>query len=401
MAVYHQMGYQSSNLVDLPEMSGYTGAIYSPINSTQGEMVRDMKQSRESRGVDFENVFDPQLYVPATARDQLRKWSYFPKDVDTADPTSVPWWNNLTRKLSEVCLSLKANAVCSPVVIPKIFEDAYYERTVRVASDLVRQLKGRDVRVLQTVLVSLSELSSETRALQVASIVSATAADRIYLVFVGTEQPRRELRAGEELLGAMQLVNALERNGMPVVVGFCSSDVIMWKAAGATACASGKFFNLRRFTRQRFEEPMATGGGQLPYWFEENLLAFLRQGDLVRVRKQSLLSEASKGNPFCTQILKLMDEAAQVRTKPVWLGISWRQFLFWFADVEARLNSGKVRTRDLLETADKNWSKLDDAGVLPEERQNDGNWIRVWLNTLNDFGKNRSRRSTTSAAETE
>lgn len=162
--------------------------------------------------------------------------------------------------------------------------------------------------------------------------------------------------------------------------------MLLWKAAGATACASGKFFNLRRFTRQRFEEPTSTGGGQLPYWFEEGFLSFLRQGDLIRVRKHNLLSEASLRNPFAKEILSALDEATSTRTKPrPWLGNSWRQFLYWFAKVEERISRNEVSAEELFTTADANWSRLDTAKVLLEERFNDGTWIRDWLNTLHEF----------------
>jgi hypothetical protein len=184
----------------------------------------------------------------------------------------------------------------------------------------------------------------------------------------------------------MRLISALEASGVPVLVAFSSSDILLWKAAGASSCASGKFFNLRRFTRQRFEEPQATGGGQLPYWFEEALLAFLRQGDLIRVRKASLLSEASQRNPFCQQIMTAMDEASRARATPTaWLGTSWRQFLYWFSDVESRIGGNGNAAETILRNADANWSKLDAAKVLLEERFNTGNWIRVWLNAMNDF----------------
>ncbi len=171
-----------------------------------------------------------------------------------------------------------------------------------------------------------------------------------------------------------------------MTVGFCSSDILLWKTAGASTCASGKFFNLRRFTRQRFEEPTAEGGGQLPYWFEEGLLSFLREGDILRVRKQDLFSEASKRNPFCLEILALIDEAQQTHAdlKP-WLKLSWRQFLFWFADVETRLAGGEITSSDLLSAADANWKKLDKAKVFMEERDNDGTWIRDWLNVITEF----------------
>jgi hypothetical protein len=349
-------------------MSGYAGAIFSPINCTQSEAAEQVQEVRTSKG-NFEIIFDPQLYVPATDRGKLKKWAYFPKDFDTADPTSFAWWSELNKRLALACQKVKVDSVCSPVIIPRVFDDRYYLNAIAVGDELFQMVKSDGRAVLQTVLASLTELNRKDRCLELASIVSATDAGRVYLVFIGKTSPRRELTVGDELVGAMRLINALERNNVPVTVGFCSSDVLLWKTAGATACASGKFFNLRRFTRQRFEEP-TEGGGQFPYWFEESLVAFLRQSDLIRVRRQHLLSDSSKRNPFGQQILALIDEA---RTKPPsWLALSWRHFLFWFADVEGRLSRGDTDTESLLRLADQNWSKLDAAKVLMEERENNG-----------------------------
>ena len=232
----------------------------------------------------------------------------------------------------------------------------------------------------------MAELTTGDRPLEIASIISQTEAERIYLILAGTTFPRRELSDEYELKGAMQLINALERNSMKVLVGFCSSEMLLWKAAGASACASGKFFNLRRFTRQRFEDVSAEGGGQLPYWFEENLLAFLRQNDLTRVRKHDLLSPASLNNPFGQEILSNLDESHKTNMKPKpWLSTSWRQFLYWFADVERRITQGEVNAESLMSTADANWSKLVKAKALMLERENDGSWIRSWLNALHEY----------------
>jgi hypothetical protein len=384
MAVFHQMGHHSNNLIDLQDMGAYAGAIFSPINCTETEAASQGDQAKQSRG-NFEIILDPQLYVPATERGKLRKWSYFPKDVDTADIADARWWTDLNKKLAAACKKIEVDAVCSPVVIPKVFDDKYYANCVQVGSELNTFMLKDGVNVLQTALVSFAELGSGARALEIASIISRTDADRVYLVLIGSTPPRREKTEVDELKGAMQLIDALERNHVPVTVGFCSSDILLWKTAGASGCASGKFFNLRRFTRQRFEEP-AEGGGQLPYWFEENLMAFLRQGDLLRVRKYGLLSETSRRNPFGQQILAQIDEAERTRTKlKPWLAISWRQFLYWFADVEKRLSEGAVQAKQLLAAADANWSKLDKEKVLMEERGNDGTWVRAWLNGLNEY----------------
>src|SRR5258708_6315723 len=290
MAGCHQMGHHSNNLIDLPDMAAYAGAIFSPINGTEKEATAQINEVRNSSR-NFEIVLDPQLYVPASERGKLKKWPHFPKDVDTADLASSDWWSDVNKKLAEVCKRIRVDSVCSPLVIPRVFDDKYYSQTVKVGAQLCGILKGGGVSTLQTVLANLSELANGTRPLEIASIVSGTAADRIYLVLANTTAPRDELSSVDELSGAMRLINALERHGMPVTVGFCSTDILLWKTAGASACASGKFFNLRRFTRQRFEESVE-GGGQLPYWFEEGVLAFLRLGDLLQIRKLDLLSDS-------------------------------------------------------------------------------------------------------------
>jgi hypothetical protein len=380
------MGFHSNNLVDLPQMSKYKGAIFSPINAEQDVMVTQIADALESRGPGFDTIFDPQLYVPATERGKLKEWGYFPNDVDTADISSMRWWGAINNKLAQSAGALNARAICSPVIIPKLFNDGFYVQSVNIAKDLGEKLKNRDVRLLQSVLVNAPALTDERRVFEIASLVTQTPCQQVYLIFVTDVEPRRELNLPDELLGAMRLIQLLEKAKLRVLVGFCSSDVLLWAAAGATDCASGKFFNLRRFTRERFEEPTGTGGGQLPYWFEEALLAFLREPDLLLVRKQGLLSEASANNPFGQEIVQLLDGAKKNGTKkPKWLGTSWRHFLYWFADVVDRLQSGTTSAETLLKISDANWAKLDKAHILPVERHNDGAWIRSWLNVLSSF----------------
>jgi hypothetical protein len=86
-------------------------------------------------------------------------------------------------------------------------------------------------------------------------------------------------------------------------------------------------------------------------------------------------------NPFSTAIL------AQLENEPgkAWLAFAWRQFLFWFADAEARLTDGTLDVDLLLRAAKKNWQVLEDSNVLMEEARNDGSWIRPWRRALLEF----------------
>ena len=212
----------------------------------------------------------------------------------------------------------------------------------------------------------------------IASIVSRSRISECLLVLVNNVEPRRELSDPEELKGAMRLIQTLESGGQPTTVAFSSSDMVLWKGAGATNCATGKFFNLRRFTISRFDEPNESGGGQLGYWFEEALLAFLRQSDVFRVREREFVSSASVDNPFAAPILEA------IPAKQAWVALGWRQYLYWFADAEFRLQKGTTTADDLVAAADGSCEEIEKSKppLLMEERQNDGSWVRQWYRAL-------------------
>lgn len=382
MPAYHQMGHDSENLLLEPGLAAFRGMIISPVNYSEADVSAQVAAVRAADDkATFDIVFDPQLYFPRTERGCLRDWSYFPRDVDTADRSADAWWQSLVAALVPSISCLPVNAICSPAEVPRAYPESYFAHTVRVGNILADALHGTKVRPLQTAIVGLAELSVPRRALAVASVISRTKCDGVYLVLVGSTEPRRELAHVEELKGAMRLIHALEREAeLAVLIGFTSTDAVLWKAAGASSVATGKFFNLRRFTLSRFEEP-GGGGGQLPYWVEESLLAFLRESDITRVQAKNMLSAVNDSNPFAQRILEQLAE----QPGRAWVALGWRQFMHWFADVERRIDNGAADVRSMLREAEINWRDLEDSDVLMEEQRNDGTWLRAWRRALAEY----------------
>ncbi len=379
MGAYHQMGHDSENLLSEPDLGRYQGAILSPVNYAKPDVIAQIRDHSSDK---FEMIFDPQLYFPDSVRGELPKWSYFPADVDTADQTSSAWWSNIVKNLTDCVKKLQPHAICSPAVVPRTFSSEYYHLTREVAEDLAARLSKTKIAALQTVLVRLGDLTDQDKPPEIASIVTGASLDRVFLVFITEVEPRRELANTEDLKGAMRLIKHIEDAGIRVLVGFVSSDVILWKNAGATDCATGKFFNLRRFTPSRWDLP-AEGGGQLAYWFEESLMAYLRESDLLRLQKANLLSKASTKNPYACQILELRDSDPD---KP-WLALSWRQYMYWFCDFEERFSAGDIPANRFLRNAEEIWQQLEENDILMEERQNDGGWLRAWRRAILELRK--------------
>jgi hypothetical protein len=374
MTVLHQMGHASANLVR--EVAGFEGAIVSPVNSSPAEVSAHVAEFQNPQ---FRFVFDPQMYFPRTARGKTTTWSYYPADFDTAD-ASEDWWFDVGRNVIAAAQELNITHVCTPVNVPNVFSDDFYRATAEVSNRLCTAA-GQGVSLSQTVLVRLDELAERDRAMAIASIVSNTSCRDVYLVICSDLEPRREYVHTEALKGAMRLIAALSASGIEVTVPFCGSEVVLWKAAGAKHCATGKFFNLRRFTPGRWEDPNE-GGGQVPYWFEESLMALIRQSDLLRLRERNLFPLAA-ANFHGDQILELL---AAGLGQP-WVGHGWRQFMAWFASVNQRIEAG-LSVAQMLIDAEEHWAQLGEARppLLMEEPRNDGRWIRPWRIALTEYG---------------
>ena len=239
MPAYHQMGHDSENLLAASGLERLAGAILSPVNYNQEEMIGQISELRQR--ANFETIFDPQLYVPQSERGCLSKWDYFPKDVDTSDPSNENWWVPITENLGKLATELQPSALCSPAVVPRTYPNDYFDLLTKITKRLSERLRGTSQVIIQTVIANLSDLATPGRALTIASILSRSPVERFFIVLVGNTEPRRELADPEELKGAMRLINALTEAGLIVTVGFSSSEMILWKAAGAHSCATGSF----------------------------------------------------------------------------------------------------------------------------------------------------------------
>ena len=82
--------------------------------------------------------------------------------------------------------------------------------------------------------------------------------------------------------------------------------------------------------------------------------------------------------PFSIQILDQIDN----QPGAAWLGLSWRQYLYWFADFEHRFSQGEIDADRFLTDAEAVWDQLDDQSILMEERRNDGGWLRSWRRAI-------------------
>lgn len=382
MSAYLQFGHQSWNLLDELDLGHFRGIVLSPVNDDPQTVQERLRRMGDRRG-HFEVILDPQLYNPASQRGKLGAWRYFPSDLDTADVSNRAWWNGVSQSIVRDAAELGLNAVCSPAHIPRVCSDDYFRFVVNVADDTWTAARAAGIDTLLTCIIRLRELADPRRAFDIASILSSSRCDRVYLMFLSDDIEQRQPMTDEAgLPTAIHLIRLLSRQ-MRVHVAFTAHDLVMWKFAGATDVSSGKFLNLRRFSPTRWTEEEG-GGRQVSYWNESHLLTLIREQDVARLNRESWFTGRSfAANPAGAGIYSTITSGEE----RAWVQQSWLQYLRWVSNADSSMND-PARAEFVLERADQKWGALlrSRPHILFIDRWNNGEYARMWLNAAREGG---------------
>ncbi|MGO4776872.1 hypothetical protein AB4084_15430, partial [Lysobacter sp. 2RAB21] len=283
----------------------------------------------------------------------------------------ISWWNNRAIEIVEEASTIGANAICSPAFLDRKYSNEYYRFIVDIADNARRLAAANGIDTLLTVVIPLYDLSNDNRPAEIASILSSSKCDRIYLTFLVDDIPQRQpLRDQSALAAAVYFIRLLSKH-MRVQVSFCAHDLVLWKSAGAADISSGKYMNVRRFSPSRWAEE-ETEGRIISYWNDEKLLTLTRDQEALRLDREGWHSAINLAdNPVSAEILAILRSG----TGKPWLKLSWLQFLHWCSATEAKIQDLQTGEQ-ILENSYQDWAKvINDVRLLFTDRFNDGTHV--------------------------
>ncbi|MGO1070753.1 hypothetical protein [Lysobacter sp. CA199] len=258
--------------------------------------------------------------------------------------------------------------------------------TVQFIADIGDQTRdiatSHHLDCLLTAVIPLYHLSDPQRAMEIASILSGSKCERMYLTFLVEDIPQRQpLKDSSALASAIHLVRMLSKH-LRVHVAFCAHDLVLWKAAGAADISSGKYLNVRRFSPSRWS-PEEREGRMVPSWNDERLLTLTRDQEVLRLDRVGWHNDIDIAkNPASLEILSILRSG----TGKPWLRLSWIQFLNWCVATEREIRS--IEAGDvLLRKSYDDWTyAIEELKLLFTDRFNDGAHVREWLNAIREGG---------------
>lgn len=383
MANYLQLGHESWNLIDDPGVGTFAGVVLSPVNDSPDEIIARLRKVRETQP-HLDVILDSQLYNPATQKGQLPRWGYYSTDFETADRSDSQWWKRRMPEVISEAQRVGATTICSPAPIEYRGTDDYFRFVVELADDACSAAQNAGLDCALTAIVPLDSLQEARRALELASILSASSCERIYLNFLAPDrvQQREPFKNQAALATAVHLIRLLSEQ-QRVHVACTSHDVVLWLGAGAHDVSTGKYMNVRRFSPGRWMDEQS-GGRNIPYWCDDRLLTLIRDQEVLRLDREGWFAGRNfSDNPASQQILDIL----RAQTGDPWLRLSWIQYMRWFANAAASITDAGAAW-DVLRKSVASWREAERLRILFVDSFNDGSHAIAWANAFGE-GLNR------------
>ncbi len=299
---WHQCGDRSQRLVkeQLEEGSG-VGVILSPRDLTR---TRAIGYAESYRGIGAEVLIDHQFYVPGFLNPKLNSYpiSAFRAAVSSLSPFSEAQMTEFRNQLRVDHAELHCSAVISPAVVYEAgrhdivrLNGRLFDAARAVAADL-------NIPVYATVVLGRSVTASEQTIAAALAHATALNSDGWYFAFEFEDERIPSSRDAVRRCCVAGLTLAC--TGKPVLHAYAGPLGLLSFGFGATGIGLGHSQNLWKFTRDRWQPPIAQGGGgdAPPRFFSTSLWGTIVYPDETARLPPGIRQEVMTASPFSTPV---------------------------------------------------------------------------------------------------
>jgi hypothetical protein len=207
-----------------------------------------------------QSFFDPQFFLPNSARGKLQKYSFFP-DVLAGGFTTTEWSPVVSSECANGCVEFQRSMGFGSVVIPTRFYEGmpsdYISKQehqfVTPFLACIGDLKLEVPVYLQLILTDQMLKDKPYREQILNWVTSFPEVSGVYLIY-HVHNRQKQIGDIDLLMSLMSFISALKAANMSVVVGYTNAESALLLCAGPDAVTMGSYENLRMFNLRSFEE---------------------------------------------------------------------------------------------------------------------------------------------------
>lgn len=292
LKIYHQCGFRYNWNIDIyREKNIGSGFILSPINMEKKNLT-DMKDDEIKN-----SFFDPQFYALGITKQQYLSYGFldyidnlmdFVKERELIAKRNIDFQNSIEFKyitIPTIDFSLLGTDDIFENVYINLFGDGVDKKNnnnfnilkeivINPFTDYIKKI-NTNKKVLLTVVFDEEIAKNNDRFNDLlAMITSYDVIDGIYLIPKCTRSYKRIANI-QFLLKIMEMISAIKRTDMEVIVGNTDIESLLYIVAGADAVSIGIYENLRYYNGNRFiysDEPKRS---PVPRMFSNKLLQWI------------------------------------------------------------------------------------------------------------------------------
>jgi len=382
---YHQLGHASVwNLDSFIDEHCGEGVILSPLHQAR-DKIKTLPEVVRRRA-----LFDPQYYLPNSAKGKLASYAFFPEQLSNGFSTRD--FPPLALDSAAQCVDFQLEHDFEGIVIPARFIDQmtpkYFDRqeeyTVVPFLKALQKAQTDKPTYLTLPITSAMLLDDDFRVQLLNWATSFPELNGVY-VLVADDRNTKQIQSSELIYAYLSFAHELEVAGLSPVLGHLNTESVVLSAVDGATLTFGGYENTRIFSVDKFIESEEERRSPKPRMYLPGLLNWIQYEQAIRVRSEEPDLWAKLYTPTMHADLVMAAPADPHFSQP---GLYKHSFVC----MDAQLRSlGRLpilerlaAIREAIKDAIDLYATLEKA-AFDFDRHGRGDHLQPWLDGLNRF----------------
>lgn len=250
--VYHQLGFRYNwNFASYKGDGAGDGFILAP-RSMDKDFVENLTPDLKEN-----SIFDPQFFLPNTAKGNLETYDFFPNIVSEGFETE-DYSTEFADESADRCVNFQIENGFEYIVIPTRFMEATPSNYIEQQNSLfvepfLNRIRGKKTPVFIQIVINDLMLRDEEYKKDILNwLTSFDDINGVYLI-TQTNSPSKQIKDTDLLISLFDFIDVLRSNEFEIILGYLNTEAVLLTLTDPTIITMGSYENTRSFSIEAFK----------------------------------------------------------------------------------------------------------------------------------------------------